>query len=113
MERMNKKFTRQIELDYEELGDGVRRKVLAYGEAMMQVLVEFEKGAVGKLHSHLHVQLTHVLEGSFKFTIGEEYQIVNKGDILYKIPNIMHGCVCLEKGVLLDTFTPMREDFIK
>jgi len=24
----------------------------------------------------------------------------------------MHGCVCLEKGILVDIFTPMREDFV-
>ena len=28
-------------------------------------------------------------------------------------PNLLHGCVCLEAGVLIDTFTPMREDFLK
>jgi quercetin dioxygenase-like cupin family protein len=113
MERKNRKFTRQEELEYDDLGNGVRRKVLAYGDAMMQVLVEFEKGAVGSLHSHPHVQLTYVLEGAFEFNIGGEIQIVRKGDTLYKTPNVEHGCVCLEKGILLDTFTPMREEFVK
>ena len=27
--------------------------------------------------------------------------------------NSLHGCECLEAGVLCDVFTPMREDFIK
>jgi len=26
--------------------------------------------------------------------------------------NLVHGVVCLEKGVLIDVFNPMREDFI-
>ena len=38
--------------------------------------------------------------------------MVRKGDTLYKLPNVEHGCVCLEEGVLLDFFTPMREDFV-
>lgn len=97
----------------EEQGGGVKRKILAYGDNMMQVEVHFEKGAVGAMHSHPHTQLTHVLEGAFEFTIGEEKRIVKKGDTLYKVPNIMHGCVCIEKGVLLDTFAPYREDFLK
>ncbi|MBL1731326.1 cupin domain-containing protein, partial [Klebsiella pneumoniae] len=25
----------------------------------------------------------------------------------------MHGCVCLQPGTLLDTFTPIREDFLE
>ena len=113
MDRKNQRFTRQMDLDYDDLGDGVRRKVLAYGEAMMQVQVEFEKGAIGKLHSHPHVQLTYILEGAFEFNIGGEVQVVRKGDTLYKLPNVEHGCVCLEEGILLDTFTPMRDEFVK
>lgn len=79
----------------------------------MQVKVEFEEGAIGKMHSHPHTQLTYVLSGEFEFTIGGETKIVREGDTLYKLPNVEHGCVCRKKGVLLDTFTPMREDFIK
>ncbi|SEP64186.1 cupin domain-containing protein [Basfia succiniciproducens] len=104
-------YNREIPLD--DLGDGVQRKILAYSENIMSVEVHFEKGAIGSLHSHPHEQLTYVLSGSFEFTIGDETKIVNAGDVLYKQPNVMHGCVCLEKGVLLDTFTPMRKDFIK
>ena len=96
----------------EDLGNGVKRKILAYGDALMQVEVHFEKGAVGAMHSHPHSQLTHVLSGAFEFTIGGEKRIVKKGDTLYKIPNLEHGCVCLEEGVLLDTFSPYREDFL-
>ena len=46
-------------------------------------------------------------------TIGEEKKILKAGDGYYVAPNLFHGCVCLEAGVLIDTFTPMREDFLK
>jgi quercetin dioxygenase-like cupin family protein len=97
----------------EDLGGGVRRKILAHGGQMMGVEVHFDKDAIGPLHSHPHEQLTYVLSGAFKFTIGDETHIVKAGDTLYKTPNIVHGCVCLEPGVLLDTFTPQRQDFLK
>lgn len=96
----------------EDQGNGIRRKILAYGDALMQVEVYFEEGAVGVMHSHPHTQLTHVLEGEFEFTIGDEIKIVRKGDTLYKKPNVEHGCVCLKKGILLDTFNPCRKDFL-
>lgn len=112
-ERMNKAFTFANDCEFEDQGGGVKRKILAYGDNMMQVEVHFEKGSVGALHSHPHTQLTYVLEGEFEFTIGDEKKIVKQGDTLYKVPNIVHGCVCLKKGILLDTFTPYREDFIK
>ena len=111
--RMNKPFVSSNECVYEDQGGGVKRKILAYGDNMMQVEVHFEKGAVGAMHSHPHTQLTYVLEGKFEFTIGNEKKVVSAGDTLYKIPGIAHGCVCIEKGILLDTFTPHREDFLK
>jgi predicted ATP-dependent serine protease len=38
---------------------------------------------------------------------------VSKGDTMLKVDGVVHGCTCLEAGVLLDIFTPMREDFVK
>jgi quercetin dioxygenase-like cupin family protein len=35
------------------------------------------------------------------------------GDAFYIPPNVIHGAVCLEAGVLIDVFSPMREDFIE
>ena len=96
----------------EDLGGGIRRRILAHGGSLMQVEVHFEAGAVGTLHSHPHEQLTHVLSGEFEFTIGDETRIVRAGDTLYKRPGVAHGCVCRKPGVLLDTFTPQRDDFL-
>ncbi|WP_293794596.1 cupin domain-containing protein [uncultured Pantoea sp.] len=96
----------------DDLGNGVTRRILAHGGTMMAVEVTFEQDAVGPLHHHPHEQLTYVLSGRFAFTIDGVTKEVSAGDSLYKAPNIVHGCVCLEAGVLLDTFTPQREDFL-
>lgn len=96
-----------------ELGNGTKRKILAYGDGLMHVEVHFEEGAVGAMHSHPHAQTTYVLSGEFEFTIGNETKIVKAGDTMYDAPNIMHGCRCIKKGVLLDTFSPIREDFLE
>lgn len=111
-ERKNKPFVFCEECGFEDLGNGVKRRVLSYGDNLMHVEVYFEKGAVGEMHTHPHTQTTYVLDGEFEFTIGDETRIVKKGDTLYDAPNVPHGCRCLKKGVLLDTFTPMREDFL-
>ncbi|MCE0494764.1 cupin domain-containing protein [Vibrio salinus] len=105
-------FVFNNDIPMEDLGEGVSRKVLAYSDNIMSVEVHFEKGAIGAMHSHPHEQLTYVLSGAFEFTIGGETKVVRTGDTLYKEPNIEHGCVCLEAGVLIDTFTPMRKDFV-
>ena len=96
-----------------DLGGGVKRKILAYENALMAVEVGFDDGAVGEPHAHPHVQVSYVLEGEFEVTVGENIGILKKGDSFSVPENVRHGVVCISKGVLLDFFTPMREDFIK
>ena len=93
--------------------EGVSRKVLAYCAEAMCVVHTFDKGATGALHSHPHTQITYVADGVFGFEIGDVRKIVRKGDAMLKQDGVAHGCICLEKGILIDFFTPMREDFLK
>lgn len=93
-------------------GEGVIRRVLAYSDVLMCVENTFEKGAVGKLHSHPHTQITYVVSGVFSFTIDGEERIVKAGDTMLKEDGVIHGCTCLEAGILLDIFNPMRADFV-
>ena len=51
--------------------------------------------------------------GKFEFTVNGEKQIVETGDGIYIEPDAEHGCVCLEAGILIDCFSPMRADFLK
>lgn len=60
------------DIEGEQASEGVVRKVLAYCDGMMCVENQFEKGAVGNLHSHPHTQITYVASGKFEFTIGDE-----------------------------------------
>ena len=96
-----------------ELGGGVSRKILSWGEQLMSVEVRFEKGAVGAMHTHPHVQISYVLAGKFEATIGDEKRIIGVGDTYITDPDVPHGVVCLETGALLDIFTPHRADFLK
>ncbi|MDR2535254.1 MAG: cupin domain-containing protein [Treponema sp.] len=99
-------------IEAEQTAPGVSRKVLAYCDALMCVENHFETGAAGALHHHPHTQITYVAEGRFRFTIGDETHEVTKGDALLKQNAVIHGCECLEKGVLIDFFTPLRQDFL-
>ena len=95
------------------LGGGVTRKVLAHLPSQMVVEVRFDQGAVGAPHTHPHTQCTYVREGEFEFTIGDQAFTVAEGDTLAFAPGEIHGCVCKRQGVLIDVFTPMRDDFIR
>ncbi len=95
------------------MGGGVTRRVLAYSDDLMVVENTFEEGAVGALHHHPHTQITYVASGKFEFEIDGVKKIVTKGDTMLKMNDVVHGCVCLEAGVLLDIFNPYRQDFVK
>ena len=92
---------------------GVTRKILTYSDDLMMCEITFEKGAKGNVHSHAHLQITYIAEGSFEFTIDGETKIVNKGDSVYMPSNAVHGTKALEAGKLVDVFNPKREDFLK
>ncbi len=92
-------------------GEGVRRRIVIDGERLMQTEVHFEPGAVGALHSHPHEQATLIVKGRVRFTIDGNEQEYQAGQYIYIPSNLVHGTVALEESVLLDTFSPPREDF--
>ena len=101
------------EMGWENPGPGIKRQIMGYDGQLMMVKVVFEEGAVGTMHEHYHSQATYVVSGKFELTIGEEKRILEAGDGYYVAPDVLHGCVCLEAGILIDTFSPMRADFLK
>ena len=101
------------EVAWETVGEGVRRQIMGYDDKIMLVNVEFDKGGVGPMHQHYHSQVTYVISGQFDLTIGEETKRMKGGDAFYIPPNVMHGAICVEKGVLIDVFSPIREDFME
>ncbi|MCF2444519.1 cupin domain-containing protein [Dyadobacter sp. CY345] len=105
-------FIVDSEIEWENLGGGLRRKVLSYDDNLMMVKVAFEKGGIGALHSHFHTQMSYIDSGVFEIVIGDQTQILRKGDGYYIPPDVIHGATCIEEGVLIDIFTPLREDFI-
>ncbi len=95
-----------------DLGGGTERRILAYNDSLMAVEVSFETGSEGAPHSHPHTQMSYVLCGSFRYSVEEESVVLNPGDSIVVPAGLTHGTVCLEKGVLLDVFTPKRDDFL-
>lgn len=112
MENESSKFQFENEMIWEDAGTGVKRQIMGYNDHIMSVKVKFEKGAIGTPHSHQHTQTTYVVSGVFEFTTDGETKTVKAGDGVYMKPGVLHGCKCLEPGLLIDTFSPMRKDFL-
>ena len=100
-------------IEWETVDKGVQRKILGHDDELMMVSVQFEKGAVGSLHHHIHRQVSYVASGSFEVTIDGKMQVLNQGDCFFVTPDLVHGVLALEAGILVDVFTPTRKDFLK
>ncbi|MFC6225920.1 cupin domain-containing protein [Hymenobacter artigasi] len=105
-------FITDQDLAWEKVAPGIKRKIMSYDDHLMLVKVEFEAGAVGAAHQHFHSQTSYVVAGEFEVTIGDETTILRTGEVFYVQPNILHGAIALTNGMLLDIFSPIREDFM-
>ena len=112
MDRKNEPFAHDADLAWEPAGEGVTRKILTYREEVMMVRVRFEAGAIGPAHSHPHIQCSLVESGVFDVTIDGETSRLSAGDSFFVPANLVHGVVAIEAGQLVDSFTPMREEFL-
>jgi len=95
-----------------DAGNNVTRRVLAERRDLMLVEFAFAADGIGLPHSHPHVQSTFVKSGRFEFTISGESFEVGPGDALVIPSGAVHSCRALEPGVLIDSFTPRRDDFL-
>lgn len=113
MTTKNQHWVPYEEVSVQDMGAGLHRRILAFGDDLMCVENAFDTGAVGALHSHPHTQITYVVSGVFDFHIAEETRRVKAGDSMFVSGGIVHGCDCLKNGAILDIYTPMRDDFLK
>jgi quercetin dioxygenase-like cupin family protein len=94
--------------------EGAERRVLSHGENLMAVQFNFKAGTTAPMHSHPHEQIGYVVSGEIQlFMAGLEDERLTAGCSYYVSPNVSHGVRVLEPTVLLDCFTPAREDLIE
>jgi quercetin dioxygenase-like cupin family protein len=96
----------------ESVGEGLKRQLFGYDDSILMARVEFDEGAVGEVHKHVHSQVSYIESGEFDVYIDGVETRLGPGDSFYIQPNIDHGAVCRKAGVLIDVFSPLREDFI-
>lgn len=92
--------------------DGISRRTIAVGEAMMQMLVRLDAGSHLPLHSHPEAQMTHVLSGHLLLSIDGEPHELRPGDSVSIPAAAPHAADALEETLVLDTFSPPRADLL-
>ncbi|MDP5169178.1 MAG: cupin domain-containing protein [Bacteroidia bacterium] len=108
----SKEFLFGADIEWEEVAPKLKRQVMGFDDKIMLVKVDFKAGGIGQMHEHHHSQVTYVESGEFDMTIGDAVHTLRAGDSFYVPPHVLHGCVCVQDGVLIDVFSPLREDFL-
>lgn len=93
-----------------ELAPGIQG-YYAHGEKHTMGLVELKKGSIVPMHSHIHEQITFILEGQLDMNIGGvDYSLTN--GMYHVIPsNVSHSAIAITECKLIDTFSPLREEY--
>lgn len=105
-------FTYNHETAAVPAGEGVRRKVLSHSQSLMVCEITLEGGSVIAAHAHPHEQITYIISGKCRYTVGEETREVGAGDSVLIPGNVPHSIVVLETMKVIDAFAPAREDFL-
>ena len=107
-------FYRWNDMPIEEVNGGLSRRLVT-GERMMLAHVYLKKGCIVPKHNHENEQLTYILEGALRFSIGEdgsETVDVRAGEVLHIPSYVWHQAVALEDTLDVDVFSPPRQDWI-
>ena len=100
------------EVEAKQAGEGISRKVLCYSPQLMTCEITLKKGTVVPEHRHPHEQSTYVVSGRCRVDINGEIWEMAPGDNVFFKSDVPHKIEALEDTVLLDIFSPMREDFV-
>jgi quercetin dioxygenase-like cupin family protein len=100
------------QIPVEQIEEGIERQMIV-GEKLMICRLRFAPHVVTPAHDHPHEQITFVERGRVLFTIGEAQRTASAGDVLHFPSGSWHGATMLdEEVVLIDIFSPVREDFL-
>jgi len=107
-------FYRWDSMKKERVTDMLERRLIT-GDRMMLAHVYLKKGCIVPKHSHENEQLTYILEGALKFSLGEdgsEEITVSAGEVLLIPSNVPHQAEALEETLDVDVFSPPRQDWL-
>lgn len=98
----------------EQVKPDLTRRLIT-GERIMLASVELQRGCIVPQHAHVHEQVSYILRGCLRLTIGEpatESYDLREGDVMVIPSNVPHAAEAIEDSRLLDVFSPPREDWL-
>ena|SRR5437660_903379 len=99
------------DLPSEAVAPSILRRFIT-GDRLTVAQFELKKGGVVPRHSHDQEQITCVLRGALRFDIDGRQVVVRQDEVLQIPGGVEHGVTVLEDAVVIDVFSPVRQDWI-
>ncbi|SFB34874.1 Cupin domain-containing protein [Cohnella sp. OV330] len=98
--------------EWQQINPLIRRKVFPPGERLMSMAIEFKKGGIGPEHAHPHEQLGYVVSGKIRMVLDGAEIVASAGEQVVVPGGVSHSVEALEDSLVLEAFTPLREDLL-
>jgi len=95
-----------------DIAPGIRRRTVTHGEYMYQMMAKLDAGSRMPEHKHPQEQIVHILEGKMRLIVAGEPHELRGGQSFYLASNVPHGVETIEDTMVLDTFSPPRDDYL-
>ena len=95
-----------------DMVEGVKRRTTVSGPGMSQMVVTLAAGSHLPEHIHPQDQVVHVVRGRLRLTAAGAAREVGAGESLYLPGDMPHSAEALEETLVVDTFSPPREDLL-
>jgi len=105
-------FSHRSEEGFRTMLEGVDLKALVWGERTLLTEVRLARGAVVPMHSHPHEQTGSLISGRLEFDVPGEVTVAAPGDSWNLAANVEHAARALEDTVVVEVFSPVREDYL-
>jgi quercetin dioxygenase-like cupin family protein len=105
-------FTKSSKQGYQEKLTGVMLKTLTHGNKTLMANIKLSQGATIPLHQHMHEQSGFLVSGSLDFIIDGDHFIAEEGDSWTILGDIPHSVEALKDSSVVETFSPVREDYL-
>ncbi len=109
---MDQLFYRLIDAPLVEMVPGLIRRTLVSGKGLMICRFDLESGVQIPVHSHPHDQAGYVVSGRIEITVDGNSLELGPGDSYCAPPGVLHSARALEATIVVDTFSPPREDYL-
>lgn len=105
-------FSKRTDSGYKKPIEGIRLKTLVHGDRMSLVEFRLEKGKDVPNHHHPHEQSGYLVSGRITMIIGEKRFEAQPGDSWCIPGSVSHGAEVHERSVIVECFSPVREDYL-